>query len=355
MTAITIVGAGVMGTALAYPLSDNGHDVRLVGTHLDRDIITSCRERQLHPKLNRRLPPGVRPFYLEDLAEALTGADFVVSGVSSFGAHWIGRTLGPHLRPGQPVLTVTKGLEAAPNGDLVILPDVLAAELPAEVRDLIPLAAIGGPCIAGELAGRRQSAVYFGARDRSVAEQLAAAFRTSYYHIWTTADLVGLEVAVAFKNAYALGVGLAAGMLERAGGTDKAGALMHNLAAALFAQSWLEIERLLVVAGTARDLAGDLPGAGDLYVTCQGGRSVRTGNLLGRGHSFEEAHRLMAGETLEAVEMIRMMGATLPMWAERGLLRPDELPLMRALADVVVHGRPVHLPWDRFFGGQGDP
>jgi glycerol-3-phosphate dehydrogenase (NAD(P)+) len=352
MTTITIVGAGVMGTALVYPLSDNGHDVRLVGTHLDRDIITSCREQQFHPRLKRRLPSGVQPFYLEDLAEALSGADFIVSGVSSFGAHWIGRTLGPHLRPGQAVIAVTKGMEAASNGDLIILPDVLFAGLPADVRARVPLAAIGGPCIAGELAGRRESAVYFGARDRAVAERLAAAFRTSYYHIWTTADLVGLEVAVAFKNAYSLGVGLAAGMLERAGGADEAGALTHNLAAALFAQSCLEIERLLVVAGTTGDLAADLPGAGDLYVTCQGGRSVRTGNLLGRGLSFDEARQVMAGETLEAVEMIRMMGTALPKLTDRGILRPDELPLMRTLVDVVVHGRPVVLPWDRFFGGQ---
>jgi glycerol-3-phosphate dehydrogenase (NAD(P)+) len=353
MAIVTIVGAGVMGTAAAYPLADNGHDVRLVGTHLDSDIITSCREDRFHPRLKRALPASVRPYYLDELAEAMADADIVVSGVSSPGAHWIGQTIGSHLCPGQAIIGVTKGLEAAPNGDLVILPDVLRDELPAGIRDQVGIAAIGGPCIAGELAGRRgHTCVYFGSRDRAVAERLADVFRTRYYHVWTTADLVGLEYGVAFKNAYALGVGLAGGFLQKAGGPDPAGAYMHNTAAALFAQCCLEIDRLLAAAGATPDLALGLPGAGDLYVTSQGGRSVRTGNLLGLGYSYAEAREVMAGETLEAVMLIRTMSIALPKLTARGLLQPDDLPLMRALADVVVRGQPVDLPWERFFGGQ---
>jgi glycerol-3-phosphate dehydrogenase (NAD(P)+) len=353
MAVVTIVGAGVMGTAIAYPLADNGHDVRLVGTHLDADIITSCREDHFHPRLKRALPARIRPYYLEELAEAMSDADIVVSGVSSPGAHWIGQAIGPYLRPGLAIVGVTKGLEAAPNGDLIILPDVLRDELPTGIRAQVGIAAIGGPCIAGELAGRRgHSCVYFGSRDRALAERLAAVFRTGYYHVWTTADLVGLEYGVAFKNAYALGVGLAGGFLQKSGGPDPAGAYMHNTAAALFAQCCVEIDRLLLMAGATGDLALSLPGAGDLYVTAQGGRSVRTGNLLGVGYSYAEAREVMAGETLEAVMLIQTMGVALPKLTARGLLQPEDLPLMRALVDVVVRGRPVDLPWDRFFGGQ---
>ena len=72
MANVTIVGAGLMGTATAYPLSDNGHRVYLVGTHLDKEIIQSCKEKHLHPRLKRQLPPGVRSFYLEEMAEACT-------------------------------------------------------------------------------------------------------------------------------------------------------------------------------------------------------------------------------------------------------------------------------------------
>jgi len=288
VTDIAIVGAGMMGTAVAYPLADRGHAVRLVGTHLDGDIIESCRERRYHPRLRRELPAGVQPYYVEEIAQALDGVEIIVSGVNSLGVHWIGRTIGPHLQPGQLIIAVTKGMEAAENGDLRILPDVLVDDLPEDVRDRVTLAAIGGPCIAGELAGHRQSCVVFGSRDRAAVERLAAAFRTPYYHVWPTTDLVGLEVCAALKNAYTLGVGLAAGLLERAGGGDAADAHMHNLAAAAFGQACTGMARMLEIMGGTRAFAYGLPGAGDLYVTTQGGRTVRLGRLLGLGHTFLE-------------------------------------------------------------------
>ena len=348
MTNVAIVGAGLMGTATAYPLTDNGHAVRLVGTHLDGEIIQSCREHRYHPRLKRELPATVQPYTVEEMAQALDGVDTIVSGVNSSGAHWIGQTIGPYLRPGQLIIAVTKGLEAAENGDLVILPDVLYGELPAGVRDQVHLAAIGGPCIAGELAGRRPTCVVFGSRDPDAVERLAALFRTPYYHVWTTTDLVGLEVCAALKNAYTLGVGLAAGLLERTGGVDAAGAHMYNLAAAAFGQACTEIERLLQIVGGTRAFAYWLPGAGDLYVTCQGGRTVRLGRLLGLGHTFAEAQEIMAGETLEAAQIVRVMGNALPKLAARGIVNPQDFPLLRALVDVVVYGRPVALPLDAF-------
>ncbi len=349
MTRVAIVGAGVMGTAIAYPLADNGHTIRLVGTHLDNDIIKSCREQHYHPRLKRELPAGVRAYYVDEIAQALADVEIIVSGVNSLGTHWIGQKIGLYLQPGQLIIAVTKGLEAAENGDLLILPDVLASELPAAIRAQVKLAAIGGPCIAGELAGRRQSGVVFGARDSAVADHLAATFRTAYYHVWTTTDLVGLEICAALKNAYALSVGVVAGLLERTGGPDRAGAHMHNLAAAVFSQACMEMASLLQMMGGRRALAYGLPGAGDLYVTCQGGRNVRLGQLLGLGHSLSEAQAMMAGETLEAVETIRTMGAALPKLTARGLCAPEALPLMRTLVDIVVHGRPADLPLNTFF------
>ena len=312
MATVAIVGAGMMGTATAWPLRDNGHTVRLVGTHLDAEIISSCKERRTHPRLKRVLPDGVQPFFVEEIAQALDGAEIIVSGVNSYGVHWIGRTLAPHLRPGQLIIAITKGLEATAEGDPMILPDVLAAELPVAVRDRIRIAAVGGSCIAGELAGRRQSCVVFGCRDREAVERLAATFRTPYYHVWTTTDLVGLEFCVAMKNAYTLGVGLVHGILEQAGGIDAADAHMHNLASAIFGQACTEIERIVRVMGGTSAFAYGLPGAGDLYVTCQGGRTVKMGRLLGLGHTYEQAREIMAGETLESAEIVREMGKALP-------------------------------------------
>jgi glycerol-3-phosphate dehydrogenase (NAD(P)+) len=350
---VAIVGAGFMGTAIAYPLTDNGHAVRLVGTHLDGELIKSCLERHYHPRLKRELPAGVQPYYVDQMAQALDGVDVIVSGVNSSGVHWIGRAIGPYLRPGQLIIAVAKGLEAAENGDLVILPDVLANELPMGIRDQVKLAAIGGPCIAGELAGRRQSCVVFGSRDRDAVERLAAMFRTPYYHVGTTTDLVSLEVCAALKNAYTLGVGIAAGLLERAGGVDAAGAHMHNLAAATFAQACAEIARMLQIMGGTRSFAYGLPGAGDLYVTCQGGRNTQLGRLLGLGYTFAEAREIMAVETLEGAECVQIMGEALPKLQARGLIGPEDFPLLRALVDIIVHARPVDLPLDAFFFRNG--
>jgi len=353
MATVTIVGAGLMGTATAWPLSDNGHDVRLVGTHLDAEIIKICKERNYHPRLKRELPKGVRPFFVEEIARALEGAEIILSGVNSYGVRWVGQTLAPCIRPEQVLIAITKGLEATAEGDPMILPDVLVSELPAAVHGRVRIAAVGGPCIAGELAGRRQSCVVFGGRDREAVERLAAAFRTAYYHVWTTSDLVGLELCAALKNAYTLGVGLVHGILEKAGGIDAADAHMHNLASGIFAQACTEIDRMLQVVGGTRSLAYGLPGAGDLYVTCQGGRTVKMGKLLGLGHTSEGARRIMSGETLEGAAIVQVMATVVPRLVSLGRMKNEDLPLMRMLIDILVNGRPVNLAIDAFFGGLG--
>ena len=349
MATVAIVGAGLMGTAVSFPLCDNGHAVRLVGTHLDGEIITSCCERRWHPGLKREIPATVRPYFVDEMAEALDGAEVIVSGVNSDGVHWIGQALGPHVQPGQVIIAVTKGLQVAENGDLIIFPDVLAGELPSSVRDQVIQAAIGGPCIAGELAGRRESCVFFASRDHDSVEWLAPIFRTPYYHVRTTTDLVPVELCVALKNAYAIAGGWVAGLLEKAGGPDAADAYMHNLAAAIFAQACAEIAYMLQVMGQPPTFAHQLPGAGDLYVTCQGGRNVRLGRLLGLGHTFTEARQMMAGITLEGAQIVRRMGEALPKLQTRGLIGGDDFPLLRSLVDVVVHDGSVNVPLDAFF------
>ncbi len=350
MANITIVGAGLMGTAVAWPLSDNGHTIRLVGTHLDGDIIRSCLERGYHPKLRRPLPPRVWPYFVEQLPEALADADVIVSGVNSLGVHWIGRTLAPLLWPGATIIAVTKGLEAQPDGWPRILPDVLASELPTSLRDRVSVNAIGGPCIAGELAGRRQTCVVFTGRDEATLHRLRQLFRTDYYHIWLATDIVGVEVCAALKNAYTLAVGLAAGLLERAGGVDEAGASMHNLAAALFGVSAREMIRIVTLLGGGADKVIGLPGVGDQYVTCVGGRTIRLGRLLGRGLTYSEAVLEMAGETLEGAYIVQQLAKALPVWEAQGHIAADELSLLRLLIRVITQEAPVDIPFDALLG-----
>jgi len=346
MSTITILGAGLMGTALSWPLADNGHRVRLVGTHLDGEIIRSCLESRTHPGLRRRIPDGVQPYYVAQLPDALDGTDVIVSGVNSLGVHWIGRTLGPLLWPGALIIGVTKGLEASEVGNPRIMPDVLADELPASLRDRVTLAAIGGPCIAGELAGRRHSCVVFTSRDSGALECLRAIFATAYYHIWLSTDLIGVEACAALKNAYTVAVGIAGGLLERAGGIDEAGAHMHNLAAGLFGISLAEMTRLVSLMGGKPENVAGLPGAGDQYVTCAGGRTVRLGRLLGLGRTYTQAVAEMEGETLEGAYAIQQVARALPIWESEGLLGSTELPLMRFLGRVITEDAPAVIPFE---------
>lgn len=90
-----------------------------------------------------------------------------------------------------------------------------------------------------------------------------------------------------------------------------------------------------------------------MHVTCAGGRTIRMGTLLGKGHSAAEARAMLAGLTLEGAEIVTVMSRALPGLVARGKLGTEELPLLRALIDVVVNGRPVELLLDRFFGGRG--
>jgi glycerol-3-phosphate dehydrogenase (NAD(P)+) len=348
---VVILGAGVMGSAMAVPLADNGHGVRLVGTHLDREIIDAVRSTGVHPGLGRELPSAVSPYQLEDAEAAFHEAEIVVSGVNSVGVEWAGERLAALLRPGQLVIAVSKGVRAEENGDLRILPDVLAEPVPPAVRGQVGWAAIVGPAIAGEVAARRETSVVFCGRDEAVIERLAETFRAGWYHVWTSTDFVGGEICAATKNCYALGVGLAEGDLERRGeaaSPDRA----HNYEAALFAQSVSEIRRWAALCGGDPETATWLPGVGDLYVTSTGGRNVRVGRLLGSGLRFTDAAARLGNPTLEGASAIEVFGAALGRLTERGVVGPDDFPLMRHLHEVVALERPVNIPWDRFVGGE---
>lgn len=350
MAIVTILGAGRMGTAVTWPLRDNGHEVRLVGTHLDGEIIRSCLGARYHPGLRRRIPDGVQPLYLAQLGEALEGADVIVSGVNSLGVHWIGRTLAPLLRPGASILSLTKGLEAGDDGVLRILPTVLADELPPDLRDQVTVTAVAGPVLAYELSGRRISATVFTGADEAELRRLRGIFHNDYYRVWLSTDPVGVEVFAALKNAYTIGIGSARGMLEAAGGPDEISAAMHNIAALLFAAAGRELSQIVALMGGRAEGFAGLQGAGDLYVTCTGGRTFRLGWLMGKGLTYSQAQAEMREDTLEGAFAVLQMAKALPAWEAEGRIGPDDLPMLRAIIRAITTDTPLVLPWDDLFG-----
>ncbi|MCE5209160.1 MAG: glycerol-3-phosphate dehydrogenase [Chloroflexi bacterium] len=347
MAIVTIIGAGMMGTALCWPLYDNKHTVRLVGTHLDQEIIQSIQADGIHPKLQRAIPDGVQAFYSTELETAMQGADVILNGVSSFGTDWFAQQAGPYLRPEVPVLAVTKGLQVLPNGDVQPLPDYINHQLPVDLQNTISFNAIAGPCIAHELAARRQTCVVFCGRDDNSLKQLKDVFSTPYYHIWTSYDLKEIEICAALKNGYALAVGMIIGMSDRAG-TDGL-ANMYNPQAAIFAQSCIEMQILIKALGGNEKHVTWLPGAGDLYVTVYGGRTRKLGQLLGQGHNTEDALEMMSDVTLESVEIIARTAEALKLLEASKRIELKQFPLLCFLNDVLHHHQPVDIPWDDFF------
>jgi glycerol-3-phosphate dehydrogenase (NAD(P)+) len=347
MSVIGILGAGVMGSAMCMPAADRGHDIHLVGTHLDNSIVETIQSSGKHPKLNVSLPKRVQSYHHLEFKEAAKGADLIVLGVSSAGVGWAIDRLCETLEKSVPVVMITKGMHPGKQ-TLTALPDFVEREVKARKGLALPIAAIGGPCIAGELAARRQTGTVIVSRVAGLAADLCRMFETSYYQPRASDDMIGVEVCAAFKNFYAIAVGWAAGQRDVLPAPEN-GAFNHNAAAVIFDQAIIELARLTRALGGREDAAWGMPGAGDLYVTCMAGRNSRLGNNLGRGLRFDEVRNgPMKGETIEGAELGRATAASLREMASVGAFGKGGLPLAEALLDTLTKDVALEIPWGRF-------
>jgi len=344
MKTITIIGAGMMGSALAFPARENGNEVRLVGTHLDREIIDACRKTGRHPKFVKDFPAGISYYQIEELAEAIRGADFIICGVSSFGVEWYRDEVLPKLDENVPMISVTKGLMNTENGELLTYLDIWQEKLDA-LGKKIPLNAIGGPCTSYELVAHDQTEVTFCGRDMEILRMIKSAMATDYYHISLSTDIVGVESAVALKNGFALGIALTIGLNQKEFGIDSE--LHYNSQAAVFGQAVREMNKLLQLQN-AGDFDNLVLGAGDLYVTVYGGRTRLVGILLGRGLNIDEARAELAGVTLESLVVAGRVAKAIRVKAEKGLVNLQDFPLLMHIDEIVTQKKPVNIPWESF-------
>ena len=344
MSTVTIIGSGMMGSALAFPSRENGHEVRLVGTPLDREIIETCVKTNRHPKFTRDFPAGVKFYQVEDMEKAIIGADMIIGGVSSFGVDWFGEYVLPKIPENIPVLTVTKGLYDTEDGTLMTYPALWAERL-EKMGKKLSLNAVGGPCTSYELVAHDQTEVAFCGDDLKTLEFLKSVMQTDYYHISITTDVTGIESAVALKNGYALAVALTIGVNQKNFGIDSE--LHFNSQAGVFGQSVREMAKLLKMQG-ADTLDNICVGVGDLYVTVYGGRTRLIGILLGRGLDIDEAKAELNGVTLESLVVAVRVARAVKKRAERGEVDLADYPLLMHVDDILTKKAAVDIPWEKF-------
>lgn len=344
MSVVTIIGAGMMGSALAFPARENGHEVRLVGTHLDREIIDASISTNRHPKFVKDFPTGLKFYQIEDVKQAIEGSDMIIGGVSSFGVEWFGEVILPLIPEEIPILTVTKGLMDTPDGKLITYPE-LWKDKAEKLGKNLSFNAVGGPCTSYELVAHDQTEVAFCGDDLEVLARLKSIMQTDYYHISITTDVVGIDSAVALKNGYALGIALTIGLNQRKFGIDSE--LHFNSQAAVFGQAVEEMYKLLEFQG-ALTLKNLKVGLGDLYVTVYGGRTRLVGILLGRGLTIDEARAELNGVTLESLVVAERVARAILISADKGIVDLKDFPLLMHINNVLIKKSDSELPWESF-------
>jgi len=307
---VAVLGAGSWGTALALVLARNGHRVRL-WAHRAGTVRTMARDR-----VNARYLPdvpftaGVEP--IADLATAVTGCEFVLVAVPSHAFGDLLRRLAALERPPRRLAWATKGLDADSGG---LLHHVAEHHLggPAE------LAVLSGPSFAREVAAGLPTAVTVASPAATFAERMAAVFHGASFRVYTSDDLVGVELGGAVKNVLAIAAGIADGL--GFGANARAGLITRGLA---------EIRRLGRTMGARDQTFMGLAGVGDLILTCTDdqSRNRRMGLALGRGDSIEAAERAI-GQTVEG---LRTAGELARLSAERGV----ELPICEQVNRLVT-------------------
>ena len=269
MANVSIIGAGSWGTALAFLLHENGHQVT-EWSAFEKEAESLRTEHRLKTLPDLVLPDDME--FTSDLERAMKEKDLLVVAVPSIYVRETARKMKPFLKEGQLVVNVAKGIEEA---TLMTLTDILEEELPGA-----DVAVLSGPSHAEEVGIGLPTTVVAGARKKSVAEGVQDIFMNEVFRVYTSPDVLGMELGGSLKNVIAL----AAGMADGLGYGD-------NTKAALITRGISEISRLAIKMGANAETLSGLTGIGDLIVTCESkhSRNRKAGMLMGQGYTMKQA------------------------------------------------------------------
>ena len=270
MSKVGVLGAGSWGTALALLLFNNGHDVTVWSINKE-EVEMLQKERENKSKLPGVILPQEMKI-TNDLEEGMKDKDFLVLAVPSIFTRSTARSMKPYIQAGQIIVNVAKGIE---ENTLMTLSEQIEDELPEA-----DVAVLSGPSHAEEVGRGIPTTCVVGAKTRETAELLQKAFMNEVFRVYTSSDILGIELGGSLKNVIALAAGIADGL----GYGD-------NTKAALITRGIAEITRLGVKMGGKMESFSGLTGIGDLIVTCASvhSRNRKAGFLMGQGKTMQEA------------------------------------------------------------------
>lgn len=312
MADYSVIGAGSWGTALARVLAKNGHQVTVWS--IMEDEIAMLREKHEHElKLpGVKLPDSI--YYTTDLKEAVENKEMLVLAVPSPFTRSTAKSMAPFVKKGQLIVNVAKGIE---DVTYMTLTDIIEEEIPGAVA-----AVLSGPSHAEEVGKDMPTTLVAGAAKKETAEYIQNAFMCDFIRVYTSPDVLGIELGGALKNVVALAAGIADGL----GCGD-------NTKAALITRGIAEIARLGVAMGGKLESFTGLTGIGDLIVTCSSmhSRNRKAGMLIGQGYTMEEA--------MDEVKMV--VEGVYSAKAAAGLSKKYQvsMPIVQEVNDILFGGK----------------
>lgn len=308
---IAVLGSGGWGTALAMLLVENGHEVTLWSHHAEESQqLQRTRENHLLPGV--RLPDNLN--YTWDLS-CVQGCGAVVMATPSFGVRDTAEKIQAYLTPETILISVSKGIE---KGTSLRMTEIIRQA----TGDVCPVAALSGPSHAEEVARRVPTAVVSACPDWKTAEQVQDLFINDRFRVYSSSDIIGVELGAALKNVMALCTGCCRGM-----------DFGDNTNAMLMTRGLVEMARLGVALGGRWETFAGLAGMGDLIVTCtsMNSRNYRAGILIGQGMPVQQA----IAEIGAVVEGYYAVDSARELAQQVGV----EMPITQAAYEVLYEGR----------------
>ena len=312
MADYSVIGAGSWGTALARVLAKNGHQVTVWS--IMEDEIAMLKEKHEHElKLpGVKLPESI--YYTTDLKEAVENKEMLVLAVPSPFTRSTAKSMAPFVKEGQLIVNVAKGIE---DVTYMTLTDIIEEEIPGAVA-----AVLSGPSHAEEVGKDMPTTLVAGAAKKETAEYIQNAFMCDFIRVYTSPDVLGIELGGALKNVVALAAGIADGL----GCGD-------NTKAALITRGIAEIARLGIAMGGKVESFTGLTGIGDLIVTCSSmhSRNRKAGMLIGQGYTMEAA--------MDEVKMV--VEGVYSAKAAAGLSKKYQvsMPIVQEVNDILFGGK----------------